>query len=451
MKRLLLILFVILSCFSAVTNSYASEPLNKTFVNVFESEIYDSFLRQLETFLSEHPMETPDKLYTHLKNGPKGPSAQDKADFHRKIYLRLRDTLSYRYLIDPESELVRFLDDFTEWLFTGIDLHEISNQFVAKTTQLDPEMMLWTYQLSPDAFLIYLHDYICSIPKYGSEKESDNVGSEDNFADGDIPCRLYKLNNPKQTQLLRFSNVARDTLINPFSGKTLLAGLNEEFRNFIESYVSKGKKHLYINQMSRSKTESVKTEQIENMENDRNTKEGIFVVSLDRDSDSKFYMQTHSFERLNSAEEFKESFLKELFKPSGAYYWSKKLNQKEWKQRVKNILNEVHKRYYNNAPLLLREDRMSFIEIVYVEIVDALVDILEPDTMNISCKQTVDRGPSLYAFYYLYQKQKERELLPQDFVDLMYYVFTPPLAYHDRTTHIYRITRLQSAINRLGL
>ena len=103
---------------------------------------------------------------------------------------------------------------------------------------------------------------------------------------GDMPSKIFTLNNPKKTTVIRTSNVARDVKINQETGKTEVAQLNEEFRNYL--IASPKKIHFYVNLLERDMDDLGKTALVEKLENDLLAGSSIAVITLVKKKSSNF-------------------------------------------------------------------------------------------------------------------------------------------------------------------
>ncbi len=372
-----------------------------------------------------------------------------KAKFHENMIQNLRDLIVQKNNLskpyDPlTQELIGFIDDLSVWMFTQPDLRIPVEQFMVKATGYNPDRLREVYQKDPTNYLNNIHTHLQTLARFTSYEKTGGI-LNDPILFGDVPSYLFNLSNPKKTRVMRMSNMARDLSLNPSTQKTETAKVNEEFLNYLMARLDK--KHLYVNLMARDGEEIAKSQEIENLEKKSELLSAIVVVSLDKGKTSHFYYQTGPYKQLSSAKNFKAVFLERLFEPKGVYYWSMRLDMPAWKKQVEEMMEKVHSDYFGSRAHLTAEERQDFIELLYLKIIDALVVQFEPDILTISCKQTVDRGPSIYTLVYVYDQLKAQNQL--DKMKMFTLFFSPPLALHNRLGHDYRVTRLQSAANKL--
>lgn len=437
---MLLFLFFFLNLFTnSEQNSIEKRP---EFVNIFESNIYTTYLNQRDAYLATQAQALQEMeqessyadLYTLLAcKGERG------ALYQTKTMLTLREALTAK----PSPTIQQFLDDYIEWLFGTADLERPCRQFIVQNLPINFKEIATSDR--KNAFMT-VHNVVMQQQKFtGDKKSGRELLPEDNFLYGDFPSYLF---NFGETEVIRTSNVIHDLTVDR-KGKTTSAAVNPEFYHYVKTLTSKGEKHLYINLLSREGHEQHKTFALEALENDPTVKAGLIVVTLDKEKTSSFYEQCDNYAHLNDAGQFKQTLLEKLIEPNGAYYWSQQLDPQEWTVTLSSLIDQVHLEFFQNLSTLDCSSRQDFIDFLYIKIVETLTDKFHPKRLNITCKQAVDRGPTTYALLYLYKQSKHGPLQPQDIEQALYYAFVPPLAYHDRATHVYRIERLQNAANRL--
>ena len=249
---------------------------------------------------------------------------------------------------------------------------------------------------------------------------------EDQFLDGNLPSLIADIGS---TRLIRMAQPTR--FYRPLAWLQSPT-VQPEALAFLQGQPS----HLYVNVMKRFGMEKAMSRAIESLEQKIKR---LYVVTLDKNSSYYWQQGTYAQETL-SPKEFKAQFLQELF--SGRYYWSKKLDRVAWEAELKKILNQVQTDYFHGLEALNSQDRQDFIELSYLKIVDRLVEKWQPASMNITCRQCIDRGPSLSTLW-LYSKQIYTD---SQITDLL---LSPPVVIHNRPSFRERVNRFTSAAARL--
>lgn len=406
--------------------------------NVFSSDVYAEFQQQLAAFiendLAAHPslkIEKPElgKFVTLLLQS----SSEDLRHYHTSWVTYLRTQLNLLGEQNSE-ELDGFFRRLDHWLITSPDLTRSIENF------------LFTKFALPE----YKDDYASVIHSYHQQilQASPNFYSfkapayDDGFLYGNIPSHLFSLNNSKNTKVVRMANFAKDL---PLVKSLFLPpkdGIQTEFSQYIEQLGTE--KHFYVNLMKRKGKESRKTQQLENFEA---TQPSLILISLDKDS--TFYWQARNYASLNDAARFKTAFHQNLFRKSGNYYWSNKIDKDAWSKESREILDEIHNKYFSSQPFLTVQERSDFIELSYIAMISRLVHKFEPKCLNISCKHSMDRGPSLTTLFYIGELLKQGNDLSSWHPQIIAMLFSPPLLIHNRRSHTSRIERFASALERL--
>ena len=442
MVTMLIFLFFLLNLFTVTaSNTIEKRP---EFVNVFNSGIYSTYLNQRDAYLAgqekalEQMAEEPAFVELHDLLTFKGERG---SIYQTKVMTVLRDALAKKEMASPSTK--EFLDNYTVWLFGAANIDAPLRQFLEECLPINFAQVAAE---DPENAYMDVHNVIAKIPGFIEDKKTGRtLPPEDNFLHGDLPSNLFTWG---PTEVIRTSNVAHDLTVDA-KGKTITAAINPEFYNYIETLAARGEKHVYVNIMSRKNHEATKSFLIEELENDPKTAPGIVVIGLDKERSYPFYYQDPPYDTLDDAKEFKRLFLEKLLQPDGHYYWSMHLNQEEWAPTLSSLMDEVHTQYFHNSETLDRGSRKDFIDLTYVKIVEAIADKFQPKRLNITCKQAVDRGPTLYGLFYLYKQSKHGAIQTKDIEEAIQLIVGPALAFQNRATHVYRIDRFQTAANRL--
>lgn len=426
------------------TVEYSLIALEKVYLQLYECGIYENHRQQAQNFISglTLPQSMSDSenaivesLYSTL------PEMDiEKAFYQAELMNWIRTAVHESTGPSP------FLDAYIYWLFTRPDLQKISAKYLTDQYGLDKEQTALIYQLDPEHFLENTYNYLSAMnlaPKTEVEEEYAN----DPLLYGDMPSFQFTWNNKKKTRVMRIPNMARDYFIHAPEGLIAASTINEEFYHYLKLLKSKNQKQLYINLMAREG--DTKTAAIEALDTDPLVGDAIVVISLDRSKKSDFYVQQGIFEEMDDAKTFKKHFLAKLTDPKGEFYWSKKVHQKGWLNKLPFILEAVHFRYFGNKKRLTHSERTEFIELTYVLIVNELVNLVNPDFLNISCKQTVDRGPTLYTMVFAYQLLHQGKTADEIYYDILLKLYSPTAVYHNRNGHFFRILRFDATLNRL--
>ena len=254
---------------------------------------------------------------------------------------------------------------------------------------------------------------------------------EDLFFQGNLPSFISHVGEKKQTRLIRFGQ----PLTHPFFSlcQYWSPALSSEFSLFLEHQPS----HFYVNLMKRRGKEGAMTQALERLEEE---KPRLYVITLDKDS-SFYWQRESSYPAEWESQSFKEAFLAHLCSPEGRYFWSKHLKSVEWRGTLARLIDQTHETYFRGNSRLNRRERQDLIELTYLAIIDHLVERWQPASMNMTCRQGMDRGPSLMVLWMMQKGLLEKPALAA-------WLLAPPLVTRNRSTHASRVERLLSAAER---
>lgn len=357
--------------------------------NIFISGVYDSYRKQL----------TPG-AYT-------GETTEEKLANHEQFVNSLREQAS---------------DKLVEDVYLATDL---THPFQIYLDSIIPPR-------NGEEFFSYLSHSLQLLkanPRFnGIEFDSAH---EDTFLRGNLPFLQFSLSNTEKTRVLR---MAMPVIEQPLIGKWFIQReVAPEFLQFLQLQ----KNHLYVNLMKRHGAEGGSTTVLESLESKIPS---ISVITLDKNS--PFYWQEEKFQDLSNSSAFKYQFLDHMTQ-NRDFYWSKKLDAVLWKRELERLIEQVHQNYFDNQTALNQQERQDFIELTYIAIIENLTHILKPTSLNITCKQSMDRGPSLSV---LWQWKLGKIDEPQTAALLL----APPLLIRNRPSHTHRIERFNSAAKRLS-
>lgn len=374
----------------------------------------------------------------------------DLRAWHERFIYAFRN-LTKGEMEDPSAlsrDIAAFLDAFAIWVFSEDDF---SDDFLAaferdsgiKPIQDQKREHLDIKKLLGDTYEQHRH-----MPKYvGYDKE--NYLTE-TLLEGNMPLVVTRFDlSGKKVPIVRTGTMVRDLSLDDSSK----IAISPEFTYYLLAQAKRGKTHLYVNLMRQVQhqtkshdVEDQRTRLIETLETDPGTGKAARVITLDKNS--QFYYQEGPFSNLKEADQFKKQFLANLTQegPTARYYWSKHLDAKRWNETLKTIVEQVHQRYFGNRAELTDAERSGFIELAYLKIVEAAIQQLNVDAVNIACRFCIDRGASLISLVYFDQLLKQSPTLSGEKLSrLMAFVYAPGLFFHDRPIHVYRVEILQSA------
>ncbi len=217
---------------------------------------------------------------------------------------------------------------------------------------------------------------------------------------------------------LRMASPTRQTMINK-------AVVNDEFKSFLKSVARDGTPthHLLINLQDRTSWREVsRCQVVEQLQKGEPFIENLTVVTFA--VDTPFYQQTDEFESLDKVKDFIQEFKKQLKSTSGGFYFTDTISNEIFPGFVKDTLDKIHKFFFNSQKYLSKKDRKNFITIFYNFLTLKLIDLVNPTSFSLSCKDAIDSGGTASVFLYVFLKlMKESELneYETEFIEAMIY------------------------------
>lgn len=397
----------------------ASEKKQKYRLN-FETSIFDTY--QSQAIAHTKNFETlPRELKKALKRQDlKTPS--DKMQFHADYILKLRESLEKNKL-EKDS-----LNEFSKTLFTQIDLRNDYESVLAQYVDLSDNKI----ESMPLSKLVQVY-YKDLLKKVGPDnKTHQKPPVQDFLIQGFLPSYLYKTGKTKviYTPLFIIENK-----------KTGERKFDEIFLSYLRALKKSQEKHLYIS------VRPVDKEFIE-LSNSSEFKDVFVFVGIDRGTD--FYYQKKAYENQSQASLFKKELLDNILNNKTNYYWPELITQANWEQKVKEQIENLHAKYFANRETLSQMERGVFIELTNAELIDMARQIIQPNFMNMTCTYTMDRGPSQYAFNYVYERLKTKgSLSTEEKREFIIQFFISSILVHNRTLHDYRVNRMIETLDYL--
>ncbi len=236
----------------------------------------------------------------------------------------------------------------------------------------------------------------------------------------------------------------------PVTGSNMFPNIDLLFIGYLRDLKAKGEKHFYINNQSRDPDcdnrnfaeaglESKRVRKLEELAESKEFKGVFHVISLPRDS--HFYAQKEDKNLTFTA--FRQEYLGLITGNRQGFYIPDDLRDPE---AFAKILDEVHGTYFSARTELSREERKDFIHLFDAHLSEYFLSRLQPESVNITCKDGVDRavGSSLLLQALLLRKRGEK--LARE--DILYGAAWPAVLYHARAPKVHRHERFFNALAR---
>lgn len=264
------------------------------------------------------------------------------------------------------------------------------------------------------------------------------------------PYNLFEIKTDKKNiQVIRMGTQTHENYLSLF---TQSAKVNIEFEGFANHLVKNKKRHIYFNFQNKIPTwwgrnEAPRCRALEDFA--KKYKEHLYFITLPKNT--LFYHQEGSFEQIDDAELFKSLFVKESQSYEGGFGFINAEDLIESDKIFEKITNNVHKNHFDSKIKLTLSERKDFIELTYLELEKWLINHLNPDTVNLTCKDGIDRagGATALLYFDLFLKHKS-PLTESEIQDLEAVLFAPAILVKKRAITKNRFDRFISAAKHLS-
>lgn len=257
-----------------------------------------------------------------------------------------------------------------------------------------------------------------------------------------LPSSLFELRYPGKTLTIL-------KLPSPTHQKTIQeACVTEEFKSFLRSLSHDKPKrhHLLINLQERTSwREHARSKALEELQSQEEFAKTITVVTMTKDSD--FYFQVGPYHNLNQTDIFMQQLLEHIESESAGYFYPLKVRKALFPGFAKSLANAIHKIFFAGQNVLPRSSRMDFIELFYLFFEMKIVEIVDPDSLSFTCKDSVDIGmPQTIELILALKLMNERPLSKTEEEYIKALLFGTPLLVRGRNLFSERFTRMNSII-----
>ncbi|MBA3721868.1 MAG: hypothetical protein H0W88_05650 [Parachlamydiaceae bacterium] len=257
-----------------------------------------------------------------------------------------------------------------------------------------------------------------------------------------IPSQLFDLYvQNHRIENIRFACPISQEFINK-------AVVNEEFKGFLRDYTQSSvqKKHLLFNLQDRTSwREHARSVVLEELQHQSEFEKALCVVTLAIDTD--FFHQLAPYHQVNHATTFIDQFKEHLKGEGSGFYFPPSINKKELFNFIDKGMELVHRIFFSNKNVLLREHRLDFIEIFYLFLQLKLIDMVKPNSFSFTCKDGIDVGMAYNSELFVLLKfinLSEWNESDRDYLNFL--IYTPAILYRERVMLPDRFNRMLSAI-----
>lgn len=244
-------------------------------------------------------------------------------------------------------------------------------------------------------------------------------------------------------------NIVVTRLATPtFQNYVGLARPLDEWLSFLDRSITNNKnyKQLVINFQDRTSwKEYARCHVLEEMCSSERFKDHLFVVTMSKDSD--FYHQIGHYQNLNETEQFIEHLLEHIESEASGYAYPEKIRNQLFPKAARLLAHAVSRIFFNSKNVLTRNNRLDFIEIYYLLLQASIINIIKPNVVSFTCKDSIDISMPAAALYIIFSKFIEgKEITRHDENQIKAYLLGIPLVERGRALFEDRFMRMVSAL-----
>lgn len=226
------------------------------------------------------------------------------------------------------------------------------------------------------------------------------------------------------------------------------AVLTDEWRGFVHALSSMEQAHhLLINLQDRTSWyEHARAALFE--QNERDPLSPVTVVTLAMDTD--FYHQRAPFDQESHADRFIRQILEQLRGEQTGFHFPETLHPAITGHFAEGVLLAIHRIFFGGRNVLAPEHRRQFIDLFYLFLIMKCIDIAQPSSFSLTCKDGVDVGPCFSALLFgLLKSLQSKAPTSQDLSMFHQILFLSSVLMRERLPQPYRLERMLGALRRI--
>jgi hypothetical protein len=274
-------------------------------------------------------------------------------------------------------------------------------------------------------------------------RERDELGGFDPLSQHNNPSSLYQIESKKlNICCLRTPCPTHQTVIN----EAHVAG---EFQAFVRELQERKKVYLLFNLQDRTSwEESARCTALEEMQANAEIADTLWVVTVPKFTD--FYHQANDYLEVTQSKDFIATYTGQIDSlEECGYSLPHRVSKGQIQEFMRKSITFVHKHMFGNKKVLTRKNRLDFIELMNQLFYLKAIEILSPDYISFTCKDSVDTGVAAASGFYALLKMLSIDPIwsgeEHDFFHWM--VFSPALTIRERSISNQRLSRMVSMLS----
>lgn len=285
------------------------------------------------------------------------------------------------------------------------------------------------------------------IGKILKDIQDGEVSGFDPFHQQAMPTRWYEVSFGDKT-------LANLHIPSPISQEFIhKVSVIDEFKTFLRACISTmpNKNLIMINLQDRTSwKEHYRCKAIEELATHEEFVDCLHAATLAKDTD--FYYQVEPYSRINHAEVFIKQLYDQVEDIDNGFFFKEDIFVKLFPQFVESLIQGIHKVFFSEKNILLREHRLDFIEIFYLFLQLKLIDMYNADFFSLTCKDGADCSASSNAEFFVFLKiLKGENFTSHDRKLINKMLYTPAIVLRERLIQPERFNRFLSTLKCLEL
>lgn len=226
------------------------------------------------------------------------------------------------------------------------------------------------------------------------------------------------------------------------------AYITEEWKNFLRTAIQHKKDycHIIFNFQNRTSwRDFARVKALEELQNQAPFASHVHVITLAHNGD--FYEQNGPYLHQNHSGIFIEHLLEHLDSEASGFAYPKRIKTTILAKLARTLSQDILKVFFSNKNVLTRNDRLNFIELLYIMLEAAIINYMKADAVSYTCKDGLDSSlPEACLMAYFLNTIQEGHITPYDESYMQSILYGLPLLVRGRTLFEERFTRMQSAM-----
>jgi hypothetical protein len=226
------------------------------------------------------------------------------------------------------------------------------------------------------------------------------------------------------------------------------AAVTEEFKAFLRYLGTRkpSKQLLFFNLQDRTSwREFARCHALEELAHHEEFQKSFVVVSMTKSSD--FYNQIGPYEAVHKTALFMDQLLDQAQSDNAGFFYPEKVRKVLFPDFAKNLAHAIGELFFSGKNVLSQQDRMDFVEIFTLFMELKIIEIVRPDYVSFSCKDSLDIGvPNEIELYMLLKRLNERPIAAAEEEEMKLFLFASPLLNRGRNILSDRFTRMNNVI-----